>query len=354
MEQRRPLKAAVIGFGAMGRGTAAALDADPDWDLAAIGDLFEPARRRARETYPGIRTEEDASTLIRDSEIDLVALTTLADARPGLIREALAAGKHIWAEKPIAATVREEEKLLTEIEQYNLHVAVNIFNRNAWYHERMLEFLASGQIGDLVSIRIRHQTPGLLPGTGHGPEGPPFHDCGMHYVDVARWYAGSEFADWHAQGVCLWGHGEPWHVDAHGTFENGVIFNVTQGFIFGQEARDLRNSSGLEAIGTRGVMTMSHDFVTVDIRLHGTDETHREQGAYGDKKLDVMAAKLAAAIRGGAVSYPTARDSVIASRVSQEMLDQARKNATTFGTAEDLERVKTVRAAKWNDGKGLY
>lgn len=46
-----------------------------------------------------------------------------------------------------------------------------------------------GEIGDLAVIRICHMTPSHMPLEGHDPEGPPFHDCGMHYVDVARWYA---------------------------------------------------------------------------------------------------------------------------------------------------------------------
>ena len=35
---------------------------------------------------------------------------------------------------------------------------------------------------------------GLVPGEGHEHEGPAFHDCGMHYVDIARWYAESAVA----------------------------------------------------------------------------------------------------------------------------------------------------------------
>ena len=60
----------------------------------------------------------------------------------------------------------------------------------------------------------------------------------MHYVDVARWYAGAEYATWHAQGLCLWGHPDPWWVDVHGTFSNDIVFSITQGFTFGQKQRN--------------------------------------------------------------------------------------------------------------------
>jgi myo-inositol 2-dehydrogenase/D-chiro-inositol 1-dehydrogenase len=82
--------------------------------------------------------------------------------------------------------------------------------RSAWYHHEILDFIARGQIGELAILRLSHQTPGLMPTEGHGPEGPPFHDCGMHYVDVARWYAGSEYDRWHAQDIRMWAWPEPW------------------------------------------------------------------------------------------------------------------------------------------------
>jgi predicted dehydrogenase len=92
-------------------------------------------------------------------------------------------------------------QLVREIEASDRFVAVNLFNRNAWYHKDIQRFIAEGQIGDLGVIRVCHMTPGHMPLEGHDREGPPIHDCGMHYVDVARWYANSEYKTWHAQGV---------------------------------------------------------------------------------------------------------------------------------------------------------
>ena len=124
-----------------------------------------------------------------------------------------------------------------------------------------------------------------------------------------------------------------------GTFENGVVFSITQGFIYGQEAAQPRISSGLEIIGTRGVAVMHHDFATVKIDLHGVTQTISEEMPYGDKKLPIMAQRLATAIHGGPANYPKARDSVVASRISWAMLDQARGSAPLFGTSDDITRI---------------
>lgn len=180
------LKIGVIGFGGMGKGTCTALAQSQDRDLVAIADLNPNTRRKAKEEHPTARILDDGLKIIEDPSIDAVAITTLADARPHLLRQALARNKHVWAEKPLAASIEEEEALLEEIEACDRQVAVNLFNRNAWYHETIKAFIASGEIGDLACIRVRHFTPGRLPHQGHAPEGPPFHDCGTHYVDVAR------------------------------------------------------------------------------------------------------------------------------------------------------------------------
>ena len=120
------------------------------------------------------------------------------------------------------------------------------------------DFIAAGEIGQVVSAGAPPNA-WFLPGQGHGPEGAPFHDCGMHYVDVARWYAGSEYTTWDAQGLRFWGEEDPWWVQAQGYFANGVIFSITQGFIHTQLADRPCNSCGLEIIGTKGALLMNHN-----------------------------------------------------------------------------------------------
>jgi myo-inositol 2-dehydrogenase/D-chiro-inositol 1-dehydrogenase len=208
----------------------------------------------------------------------VVGLFTLADLRAAQIRRALAANKHIIAEKPIADTVAQEEKLLEEIEASDRIVAVNLFNRNGWYHHEAQAFIDRGEIGKLAVIRICHMTPGTLPGESYKAEGPPFHNCGMHYIDVARWYAKSEYNTWHAQGVRMWGIDDPWWVTAHGTFENGVVFEVTNGFVYGHLAKDYIVSCWLECIGTLGVARYRHNFVDVELQLNGVNETIEKTG----------------------------------------------------------------------------
>jgi myo-inositol 2-dehydrogenase/D-chiro-inositol 1-dehydrogenase len=339
----------VIGFGGMGRYWSREIAASSRWELVAVCDQSAAALELARHQHPTARATTDAETLLADASLDVIGIYTQADHRPALMLRALAAGKHLLVEKPLGADVPTEEHVLAAVEASGRQVAVNLFNRNAWYHKEALAFIAAGEIGELAVVRVRHQTPGILPFSHRAPvaalapEGAPFHDCGMHYVDVARWYAGGEYVpgQWHVQGAAFWGVPHPWWLNAHGVFSNGVVFDITQGSCYGHLAKDRDQSCGLEAIGTLGVVRYHHDFTTVKMECLGVNQTLRKQGPYGDKKIDVMVDVFARSLDVGKnLGYPTARDAVIASRVSAAMVEQAYRSLPMKGTAADLQRIK--------------
>lgn len=344
-----PYRIGIIGLGGMGSRYLRTLAASPRWDVVSVCDLKQERLEWADSIVPGVSATCENRDIVNSAELDVVGIFTLADIRPQLVVDALNHGKHVIAEKPLAADVRSEKDLLRIIEASDRMVAVNLFNRNAWYHEQMQAFIRSGQIGKLAIINVSHQTAGLMPTEGHLAEGPPFHDCGMHYVDVARWYAGSEYEKWHAQGIRMWSWKDPWWVNAHGHFRNGVVFSITQGFVYGQLAETKVVRCGLEAIGTKGVVRMQHDFRTARIEYHGVSHTGVKEGPYGGKKLDVMCERFAQALdTGDSTLLPTACDSVIASEISQAMLDAASAgSAPCVGSFEEMAEI-LVRRGKSN------
>ena len=348
------IRAGILGYGRMGRGFVAAMQASELWDVAAIYDISPAARALARQQVPGAEIHESPDPLLNDPSIQVLGLFTLADARPGQIHRALMHRKHVLAEKPLGADVPTEWQLVREIEGSDRFVAVNLFNRIAWYHKDIQRFIADGEIGDVAIVRICHMTPGHMPMEGHAPEGPPFHDCGMHYVDVARWYAQSEYKTWHAQGLRMWDYKDPWWVQVHGTFENGVVFDITQGFVYGHLAKEQPHNCYVDVIGTKGVARMRHDFVQATVELYGVRETLQKTAPFNDKKLDVMVDVFGRSIVAERnLGFPVARDSVIASEVSWAMLRDAVKNGPPIrGTPEEMERILEHRRGLVN-GFGL-
>lgn len=344
----------VLGYGRMGRAFIAAMQESGLWEVAAVCDTDALTRQLAAKHLPHVPIYQDAQPIFSDRSIQVVGLLSLADARPQQIRQALAHGKHILAEKPLGVDVATEWRLVEEIEASDRLVTVNLFNRNAWYHKEMQRFIAGGEIGDLAVIRICHMTPGHMPSEGHEPEGPAFHDCGMHYVDVARWYAQSEYKTWHAQGLRMWSYKDPWWLQVHGTFANGVVFDITQGFVYGHLAKGQPHNCYVDVIGTKGVARMRHDFAAVTLELYGIHETLNKTAPYNGKNLDVMLDVFGRSILAGEnLGFPQARDSVIASEMSWVMLNDAIAHVPPVrGTPQEMEEILERRRTLTN-GFGL-
>ena len=293
------IKVGLIGFGRMGQMYWEEMQKSGRWDIAYICDTDPASRVLARNLSPSSRIISDEQEIFDDQSVEAVGLFALANSRKEQIEKAVRSHKHILTEKPIADTIDKEWEIVDLIEKYDRIAAVNLYLRNSWYHQTMKQFIDEGEIGELAILRICHMTPGLAPGEGHEYEGPAYHDCGMHYIDIARWYADSEYKSWHAQGMRMWDYKDPWWVQCHGTFENGIAFDVTQGFVYGQLSRNQTHNAYTDIIGTKGIVRMTHDFRTAVVELHGVNRTLRLEKPFGGKNLDKLCNIMADSIESG-------------------------------------------------------
>ena len=350
-----PVKVGLIGFGRMGGFYLDEMQKSGRWDVAYICDVCAESRDLARKLAPGAKVVDDEQVIFDDPEVQVVGLFALADSRKSQIEKAFAAGKHVIAEKPISDSIENEWQAVELAENTPLFSTVNLYLRNSWYHNTIKDFIAQGEIGELAIIRVCHMTPGLAPGEGHEYEGPAFHDCGMHYVDIARWYAQSEFKTWNAQAVRMWNYKDPWWLQCHGTFENGVVFDITQGHVYGQLAQTQTHNSYVDIIGTKGIARMTHDFKTAIVELHGVTQTHRLIQPYGGKNIDTLCKLFAESIETGRRSeaLPEFRDAALASEYAWRFLRDAREHdLPAIGELETLRQIRERRRTM-KDGYGL-
>lgn len=350
------IKVAIIGFGRMGQMYCKEMQYSGEWDILYICDTNPDAREEARNIVPAsTRIVSDEDILFNDPQVEVVGLFTLANSRKEQIEKAVRTHKHIIAEKPIADTQEKEIEAVNLTEHADIFSTVNLYLRNAWYHQAMKQFIQEGEIGELAILRICHMTPGLAPGEGHEHEGPAFHDCGMHYVDIARWYAESDYKTWNAQGIRMWDYKDPWWIQCHGTFHNGVVFDITQGFVYGQLSKDQTHNAYTDIIGTKGIVRMTHDFKTATVELHGVNRTLCLQQPFGGKNLDKLCKQMAASIRSGIRDnrLPSLRDSIEASHYAWSFLEDARHNCLpSIGNLQTLEEIRERRKHMKN-GYGL-
>ena len=348
----------LIGFGRMGRCYLNMLQRDKRYRVTHICDPDAQCRALAPELAPEAQVSDNEESVLAADDVQVVLICALADVRMRQIRAALAAGKHVITEKPVADSVENEWQVVAageEAERRGLFCTVNMYLLNSWYHHELRRIIDSGELGELAIIRICHMTPGLAPGEGHEAEGPAFHDCGMHYVGLARFLSKSEYRTWHAQALRMWSWKDPWWLQAHGTMQNGVVFDITQGFVYGQLSKDQTHNSYVELIGTQGFCRMSHDFKRAWIDLHGVNVTEHIERPHGGKNIDVLLDQMTQSITTGQrhPDMPRLRDSAIASEMAWKMLEDARSHEMpAIGNNDELEQIRERRRTM-KDGYGL-
>jgi len=122
---KNTLKVGLIGCGGRGTGAAfQALSADPDVVITAMGDVFADRLAEAyhaiNEVFPKkLKVNKDrkyvgfdAYKKVIESDVDVVILTTPPSFRPDHLMAAVAAGKHIFCEKPVAVDAPGVRKVI--------------------------------------------------------------------------------------------------------------------------------------------------------------------------------------------------------------------------------------------------
>ena len=103
------LRVGVIGAGYWGVNLLRNFDALGT--LAALCEVDAAARHTQSAAYPRAAVFDHADSLFADPTIDAVAIATPAATHGGLVKQALAAGKHIFVEKPLCLDVEEGKRL---------------------------------------------------------------------------------------------------------------------------------------------------------------------------------------------------------------------------------------------------
>src|SRR5262245_35993778 len=109
---RSPVRIGVVGLGYWGPNLVRNLHEIVEGDVVAACDLrpdrLEPIGRR----YPALRLTTRFEDLLRDTEVEAVAIATPVSSHVPIVAAALEAGKHVFVEKPLATSSAEAVRLI--------------------------------------------------------------------------------------------------------------------------------------------------------------------------------------------------------------------------------------------------
>lgn len=329
----KKLKIALVGCGGRGTGAAVqALSADDNVELVAMADAFEDRLKgslmnisKAMGETKKVNVAEknqfvgfDAATKAMDLA-DVVILATPPGFRPQHFEYAIANGKHVFMEKPVATDAPGVRKVLAAAKiakEKKLNVVVGLQRHYQDSYLAAIDHVNKDSIGKIVSgqvywnsagVWVRERQPGQTELEYQMRNWYYFNWlCGdhileqhIHNIDVANWFIGEYPIS--AQGM---GGRQVRNGKDHGEIfdHHFVEFTYPSGAVIASQCRhqpDTMRRVSEFFQGTKGTVSTAGD--NVDIKGWNGDTIFEHRGKEDPNPYEVEHVKLFESIRNGGV-----------------------------------------------------
>ena len=120
--------------------------------IIGITDINEERAKALAEKYAckAYKTREE---MLADTAIDAVSVCTANHTHAEIAIEALRAGKHVLCEKPMAVTLEECERMVSEAKAHDRFLMIGQNQRLAKAHVKARELVKNGTLGKIISFR---------------------------------------------------------------------------------------------------------------------------------------------------------------------------------------------------------
>jgi len=202
-----PVKFGVIGLGAQGREVLAQLGKLPNAPVVALCDRYKASIKRASEAAPKAKTYDDAQALLADPDVQAVVIATPTHQHRDLALAAMAAGKHVYLEAPMANTIddaRAIAKAGLALPAKQIFQVGHQFRANPQHHH-VLKFFRTGACGKTASAKAQYNKKQSWRRASPNPEREKalnwrlykdtslglIGEIGIHAIDTMSWYLGA-------------------------------------------------------------------------------------------------------------------------------------------------------------------
>ncbi|MCB1125692.1 MAG: Gfo/Idh/MocA family oxidoreductase [Verrucomicrobiae bacterium] len=204
--QAKPLPVGVIGCGTWGREIISTLSTITFGPVVAVSDTYPAYLKRGGRLAPEAKQYADYRELLADENVKGVIVATPTHLHKQVVLDALAAGKHVYCEAPIAHTVEDAQAIAAAAHKaVNVNFQPGLQSRSDKQMVNLYNFRikagivgtrlkARGQFHRKMSWRFSSPNPDrekeinwrLDPALSLGIVG----ELGIHQLDLINWYFG--------------------------------------------------------------------------------------------------------------------------------------------------------------------
>ena len=256
----KKLGMAVVGTGFWGKNHARIYKELQETDLIAVCDI-DPLRAKAVAEQFGARPYTSVRKMLQNKEIKAVSICTWSTSLAKVATEAVKAGKHVLVEKPMAANVRQAEKLLETAKKTHVHVTVGFLMRFIPGLQHIKKAVEEKTIGELVCATAKRvsQWPDRVGDMG------VVKDTAIHDIDVMLYLFNKDPMAVYAKTGSMRSKKFEDYAQIMLTFAGGKTAFIESNWLTPYKTRILI-ATGSEAI-------LNLDYITQELRIEDAKET---------------------------------------------------------------------------------
>jgi len=303
---------ALIGLGTWGRELLATLNRRKEAKVVAICDNYPAMLRRSGANAPDAKQVEDYKAILADKTVQAVIVATPTHLHKQIVLDALAAGKHVYCEVPLAHTLEDARAIASAAKAAGkVYFQSGLQTRSDPQRLFLLSFIRSGACGKFASAHAQwHKKTSWRFTSGNDERVKVINwrldkklslglvgEMGIHQIDATAWFLrGRPFAITGFGSIVHWTDGREVADTAKAVFEfpGGVHFtyDATLANSFDNDYDMLYGTDA--AVMIRG--TKAWMFKEVDAPLLGWEVYARKDNFYKETGIALMmdATKLAA------------------------------------------------------------
>ncbi len=208
-----------IGINGMGWGNTLKAVQVPGVNLVAVCDVDENVINSKLNSKQGaafkdkVRIYKDYRKMLEQKDIDVVYIGTPDHWHALMMIDAVAAGKHVYVEKPVGNSIGECEAMIAAQKKYGRIVQVGQWQRSSLHFKEAMAFVHSGKLGPIRTVKVFCYQGWMRPAGKVADSNPPkgvdydawlgpapkvpFNSSRYHFHFRWFWdYAGGLMTDW--------------------------------------------------------------------------------------------------------------------------------------------------------------
>jgi predicted dehydrogenase len=272
-EGRGPVRTAVVGLGYWGPNLVRVLHELPEAEVAYVCDSRYDALERITRRYPAVKATPSFDEVLADPEVDAVALATPVSTHHKLAMAALSAEKHVFVEKPLAASSTEAVEMIESARELGL---VLMPGHTFLYSPSVIasrELIQRGELGEIFFVTMSRVNLGV-----HQSDVSVVWDLAPHDFSILRYWLDETPLRVSALSRSCIVEGVPDVAFVDLEFESGTIAHIELSWLAPSK---LRRTA---VVGSKKMLVYD-DTSNEPIRIFDSGATPPDPGTFGEYRM---------------------------------------------------------------------